>query len=125
MDHRTDIPAPSVHLRVHHGFYRGQEFSLHGLPGEVNDHDIVHSQVVVASAAGGDGHQSILPFPAEAQAHIARAPRHQSPGQYLLAGLETGARTVLVSAQGYQPASQTVSLSQAGVEQTLDFTLSQ
>ncbi|MGD9101251.1 MAG: carboxypeptidase regulatory-like domain-containing protein [Anaerolineae bacterium] len=46
-------------------------------------------------------------------------------GQYLLAGLETGARTVLVSAQGYQPASQAVSLNQAGVEQTLNFALSE
>lgn len=47
-------------------------------------------------------------------------------GRYLLAGLEATdqlERTVLVTAQGYQPGSQTVLLDQAGTEQTLDFTL--
>lgn len=47
-------------------------------------------------------------------------------GQYLLTGLEASAerpRTLLVSAQGYQPAAQTVLLSQAGTEQTLNFNL--
>lgn len=44
-------------------------------------------------------------------------------GRYLLAGLEVGERTVLFSAQGYQPASQTALLSQAGTVRTLDFAL--
>jgi Carboxypeptidase regulatory-like domain len=44
-------------------------------------------------------------------------------GQYLLTALEVGQRTVLVSAQGYQPASQTALLSPAGTVQTLDMTL--
>jgi len=44
-------------------------------------------------------------------------------GDYLLAGLETGSRTLLVSAQGYQPASQTVSLPTAGTTLTRDIAL--
>ena len=44
-------------------------------------------------------------------------------GQYLLAGLEIGTRAVLVSARGFQPATQTVALSQAGAVQTLNVTL--
>lgn len=44
-------------------------------------------------------------------------------GHYLLAGVETGSRTLLVSAKGYQPASQTVTLDAAGVERTVNFTL--
>jgi hypothetical protein len=48
-----------------------------------------------------------------------------SNGQYTLLGLETSPnpRTVMVSAAGYQPASQTVLLPQAGTVQTLNFTL--
>jgi carboxypeptidase family protein len=44
-------------------------------------------------------------------------------GHYLLTGLETGSRTVLVSAQGYQPASSQVELRQPGQARTLNFTL--
>ena len=44
-------------------------------------------------------------------------------GQYLLAGLEVGHRIVSVTAQGYQSASQAVTLSTAGGEQTLNFSL--
>jgi len=44
-----------------------------------------------------------------------------SDGQYLLAGLEIGQRTVVISAQGYQQISHTVQFSQAGEELTLDF----
>jgi hypothetical protein len=44
-------------------------------------------------------------------------------GQYLLSGLEVGKRTVLVSAQGYQAASQVIDLGQAGTVQTVNFTL--
>jgi hypothetical protein len=44
-------------------------------------------------------------------------------GQYLLVGVEAGARTVLVSAQGFQPAAQSVALNQAGASQTLDVAL--
>ena len=42
-------------------------------------------------------------------------------GQYLLAGLEIGQRTVVISAQGYQQISHTVQFSQAGEELTSDF----
>jgi hypothetical protein len=48
-------------------------------------------------------------------------------GRYLLAGLEASAeraRTVRVSAQGYQPTAQDVLLNQPGTEQTLNFSLS-
>ena len=44
-------------------------------------------------------------------------------GRYRLAGLEVGNRTVSVSAQGYQPATKTVSLGQPGTEQALNFGL--
>jgi Carboxypeptidase regulatory-like domain len=44
-------------------------------------------------------------------------------GQYLLAGVEAGVRTVFVSAQGFQPATQTVTLNQPGAAQTLDVAL--
>jgi Carboxypeptidase regulatory-like domain len=44
-------------------------------------------------------------------------------GDYRLAGLETGNRTVQVSAQGYQVLSRTVLLSQAGTVQTLNLSL--
>ncbi len=44
-------------------------------------------------------------------------------GKYLLAALEKGERTVLVSAEGYQLTSQTALLSQAGTVRTLDFAL--
>jgi hypothetical protein len=44
-------------------------------------------------------------------------------GQYRLTGLETGQRIVLVSAQGFQLASQSVDLSQPGIERTLNFVL--
>ena len=47
-----------------------------------------------------------------------------SNGCYLLAGLEAGNRTLLVSATGYQPlAPQTVQLSAAGAVQTKDIIL--
>lgn len=45
-------------------------------------------------------------------------------GKYLLAGLEKGERTVLVSAQGFKTKSHNVTLGQAGSVQTLDVTLS-
>lgn len=44
-------------------------------------------------------------------------------GRYLLAGLETGNRTVLVSAQGFRSLSRPVTLNNAGAVQTLDFAL--
>jgi len=44
-------------------------------------------------------------------------------GQYLLTGLEAGEHTVLVVAQGYTPATQTVRLNQAGAVRTVNFTL--
>ncbi|HKX29088.1 MAG TPA: carboxypeptidase-like regulatory domain-containing protein [Blastocatellia bacterium] len=44
-------------------------------------------------------------------------------GEYLLAGLEKGTRTVLVSAQGFQPAAQNVVLNEAGAVQTLNVAL--
>ena len=47
-------------------------------------------------------------------------------GRYLLAGLEASderERTLLVTAQGYQQASQNVLLDQAGAEKTVDFVL--
>lgn len=44
-------------------------------------------------------------------------------GHYCLPGVETGERTVLVSASGYQPAAKSVGLNQAGEEQTLNFAL--
>jgi hypothetical protein len=48
-------------------------------------------------------------------------------GHYLLAGLEASKdkeRIILARAQGFQPASRHVRLSQGGAEATLDFTLS-
>jgi hypothetical protein len=44
-------------------------------------------------------------------------------GNYLLTGVEPGKRSVLVFAQGYTQATQTVLLDQAGVVQTLNFNL--
>ncbi|HEY7491121.1 MAG TPA: carboxypeptidase-like regulatory domain-containing protein [Candidatus Tectomicrobia bacterium] len=44
-------------------------------------------------------------------------------GQYLLTGLEVGAHTVLVAAQGYTPVTQTVRLNRAGTVRTVNFTL--
>jgi hypothetical protein len=44
-------------------------------------------------------------------------------GHYLLTGVEPGKRSVLVFAQGYTQATQTVLLDQAGVVQTLNFNL--
>jgi hypothetical protein len=46
-----------------------------------------------------------------------------SDGQYLLAGLEVGERTISVSARGYATTEKTVQLDQAGTEQFLNFTL--
>lgn len=44
-------------------------------------------------------------------------------GQYLLVAVEAGARTVLVSAQAFQQASQAVTLNQPGAVQTVDVAL--
>jgi hypothetical protein len=44
-------------------------------------------------------------------------------GRYLLAGLETGARTVVVSAQGYKANNRIVQLNQIGAEQQLNIAL--
>lgn len=44
-------------------------------------------------------------------------------GQYVLAGIEPGKRTVLVFAQGYRPASQPVTLEHPGALGTLNFAL--
>lgn len=44
-------------------------------------------------------------------------------GQYLLAGLEVGHRAISVTAQGFQPATQIVTLNPAGSERTLNFSL--
>ena len=42
-------------------------------------------------------------------------------GQYVLAGIEAGQRSVLISAQGYQQALSVVQFNQAGEEVNLDF----
>lgn len=44
-------------------------------------------------------------------------------GHYRLRSVETGERTLLISARGYQPAAQTIQLNQPGEQKTLDFTL--
>ncbi len=44
-------------------------------------------------------------------------------GQYTVAGIEPGKRTLLVSAQGYRTESQVFTLGEAGASQTLNFTL--
>jgi CarboxypepD_reg-like domain/Carboxypeptidase regulatory-like domain len=44
-------------------------------------------------------------------------------GQYVLAGIEPGNRTILVHLRGYKPASHTVGVEGAGSSQTIDFTL--
>jgi hypothetical protein len=44
-------------------------------------------------------------------------------GQYTVAGIEPGKRVLLVSAQGYRPQSQPVTLGDAGTSQTLNFSL--
>jgi Carboxypeptidase regulatory-like domain len=44
-------------------------------------------------------------------------------GRYLLAGLEAGQHTVLVSVQGYQPVSHTVVMTPVGAVQTLNVVL--
>lgn len=44
-------------------------------------------------------------------------------GQYLLAGIEPGKRTVLVFAQGYREAEQAVTIAGPGESQTLNFAL--
>lgn len=44
-------------------------------------------------------------------------------GRYLLAGLEAGTRTAVVSARGYQPASRMVALNQPGVVLILNVAL--
>ncbi|MDJ0904253.1 MAG: carboxypeptidase-like regulatory domain-containing protein, partial [Xenococcus sp. MO_188.B8] len=48
-----------------------------------------------------------------------------SKGEYILSGLEASVRerTVLVRAQGYQPDEGTITLSQPGEQQTLNFEL--
>ena len=46
-----------------------------------------------------------------------------SQGRYLLTGIETGNRTILVSAQGLQSNSRPVTLGSAGLVQTVDFNL--
>lgn len=46
-----------------------------------------------------------------------------SQGQYLLAGLEVGNLRISVTAQGFQPATQAITVGAAGSEQTLNFTL--
>jgi hypothetical protein len=45
-------------------------------------------------------------------------------GRYLLTALEAGSRTVLVTAQGYQPSNRNITLSNPGSVQTADFALS-
>jgi CarboxypepD_reg-like domain/Carboxypeptidase regulatory-like domain len=44
-------------------------------------------------------------------------------GQYTVAGIEPGKRTLLVSAQGYRTESQVFTLAEPGASQTLNFTL--
>jgi hypothetical protein len=44
-------------------------------------------------------------------------------GQYLLAGVEPGKRTILVSAQGYKAKSQSISIPSPGALPTVNFTL--
>ena len=44
-------------------------------------------------------------------------------GQYLIAGIEPGRRTLMVSAQGYRPISQTVLIAAPGAVQTMNFGL--
>jgi hypothetical protein len=44
-------------------------------------------------------------------------------GQYTVAGIEPGKRTLLVSAQGYRTESQAFTLQEAGASHTLNFTL--
>jgi hypothetical protein len=44
-------------------------------------------------------------------------------GQYVLSAIEPGKRTVLVLAQGYRPASKSVTLAQPGALETLNFAL--
>lgn len=44
-------------------------------------------------------------------------------GQYTVAGIETGKRVLLVSAQGYQAASENVTLGEPGMAKTVNFSL--
>ncbi len=44
-------------------------------------------------------------------------------GQYILSGLEAGSRTVIVSARGFQPVTQTVTFGQPGAVQQVNITL--
>ena len=44
-------------------------------------------------------------------------------GQYAVAGIEAGKRVLLVSAQGYQRATQNVTLAEPGIAKTVDFSL--
>jgi hypothetical protein len=44
-------------------------------------------------------------------------------GQYVLAGIEPGNRTVVIVAQGYRPVSQAVTLKEPGEVQNLNFSL--
>ena len=44
-------------------------------------------------------------------------------GQYILAGIEPGNRTILVHLQGYKPASYSVDIEVPGSSHTIDFTL--
>lgn len=77
------------------------------LKGQITDHNDAAIHMAVASVQGS-GERAFS----------------NSVGGYKLSGLETGQRTILVSARGYQPATETATLVEAGGIRELNFVLS-
>lgn len=90
--------------------------------------DIAIPSTTVRGAITGpslDGDGSVTPVPLATIQVRGSGERtySKSDGGYLLAGLEVGQRTILITARGYQPREQRVTFSAAGAEQILNVTL--
>jgi hypothetical protein len=71
----------------------------------------------------GPGHKNGVPMAEVRVKGSGERAFSDTQGHYVLAGIEPGKRTIIVFAQGYQPASHPVLLGQPGALETLNFAL--
>jgi hypothetical protein len=84
--------------------------------------DLALPTTTVTGKVTGPGSKPVL----LASVQVKGAPEHaftDAQGQYVLAGLEAGQRTLLVRARGFEPAEQAAALARPGAAKTVNVTL--
>lgn len=85
--------------------------------------NLVLQQTLLKGKITGPGHKTGIPMAEVRVKGSGERAFSDAHGQYLLTGIESGKRTVLVSAQGYRETSQAVTIAAPGESQTVNFVL--